>query len=768
MITIAPTRLEIIAEFEIFKIKERVFQIGALDSLLISKYSEFFNVINLGFKFVPSCFFSLSDLLLFFNYLFEDFLINLNKNFFLNKNNFKSKQEDSVDPFEKIIKNLRLNNNKDRKFPLQIETIEYEFEVYKELSKTTFSTFKNHLSIKEFKEIKTFIKNKPFKVVSCDKNVGSAIISHELYHSLSILHLDDKKNFTLLSEDPLELTQTIINNKLIELVLNNNISKKLAKTLLVKKPKLGSFNILPKIHKQKFGTRPIINSISHPTSNISQFIDFLLQPFVRSSQSFIKDSQNLIQKLEKLDFPDNIKICSLDFESLYSNIDLKDALKIISEFMKDKLSNSHINSIGFFNLLSLLFENNVFKFSNRYYKQITGIAMGSKCGPTVANIYLSCLEKSFLFIHKPLFYGRYIDDILCILYNDFDINLLLNFFGYLKLNLVCDEIVNFLDLNISYDKTNKKMQFSMFIKPTNTFSYLLTSSNHPEFIIKNLPTGIFIRIRRINSCIVNYYYFSTKIANQLASRGYDINTMNKTINNIASRSRNKLLEYKEKKDYKKDNIILCRYFDFNFLDLNFNLLNSLDNLSHKFNVISLNKFQIVSKMQPNIGAIIINNISSFIFDNNKFKYSSCLFKNCKVCNYGTTVKYFLELNNNIRLFFKNNSNCKSVKFVYIIRCTKCSFYYIGQSSKSVKDRISQHIYSINSFKLFNNHTPVSNHFNSDSHNISNFTFYIYQTDLEQNERLLIERKLIKLFLQCNINLMNLDRSNYFNLKSTRF
>lgn len=53
--------------------------------------------------------------------------------FFLNKNNFKSKQEDSVDPFEKIIKNLRLNNNKDRKFPLRIETIEYEFEVYKEL-----------------------------------------------------------------------------------------------------------------------------------------------------------------------------------------------------------------------------------------------------------------------------------------------------------------------------------------------------------------------------------------------------------------------------------------------------------------------------------------------------------------------------------------------------------------------------------------------------------------------------------------------------------
>ena len=133
----------------------------------------------------------------------------------------------------------------------------------------------------------------------------------------------------------------------------------------------------------------------------------MLQPFVITSDSYIKDSQNLIQKLENKTFPENIKICSLDFESLYSNIDLKDALKIISEFMQDKLSNNHITSLGFHNILKLLFDNNVFSYNKKYYKQIKGIAMGSKCGPSIANIYLSCLERSFLFIHKPLFYKRY-------------------------------------------------------------------------------------------------------------------------------------------------------------------------------------------------------------------------------------------------------------------------------------------------------------------------------------------------------------------------
>ena len=111
---------------------------------------------------------------------------------------------------------------------------------------------------------------------------------------------------------------------------------------------MGSFNILPKIHKPKFGTRPIINCINHPTSHISQFIDYILQPHVKLSKSYIKDSQNLIQKLETLKLPDNkdIKLSSLDFESLYSNIDLDDALFIIVDFMKDKLSSTEVLAVS--------------------------------------------------------------------------------------------------------------------------------------------------------------------------------------------------------------------------------------------------------------------------------------------------------------------------------------------------------------------------------------------------------------------------------------
>ena len=125
----------------------------------------------------------------------------------------------------------------------------------------------------------------------------------------------------------------------MDLKINKHISKRLYNSLIIKEPKLGSFNILPKIHKVKFGTRPIINCIRHPTSNLSLFIDAILQPFVQKSESFIKDSQNLIQDLDKYEFPSESKLCSFDFESLYSNIDLNDALHVITDFMKNKILN---------------------------------------------------------------------------------------------------------------------------------------------------------------------------------------------------------------------------------------------------------------------------------------------------------------------------------------------------------------------------------------------------------------------------------------------
>ena len=71
---------------------------------------------------------------------------------------------------------------------------------------------------------------------------------------------------------------------------------------------LGSFRILTKLHKEEFSLRPIVNCRNHPTSNISMLVDIILKNFVKNSESFILDSQNLIQKLYRSFLPSDYKI----------------------------------------------------------------------------------------------------------------------------------------------------------------------------------------------------------------------------------------------------------------------------------------------------------------------------------------------------------------------------------------------------------------------------------------------------------------------------
>ncbi len=258
-----------------------------------------------------------------------------------------------------------------------------------------------------------FLKQKPFKVANCDKNIGWAIMDNLIYDNLIFKELDENQNiYKKIQQNPLTETTNEIKIKLNELVNSNNLSDKLRKYLIgTSEFKLGKPRLLPKLHKQKFGTRLIINCKNHPTSNMCYFLNELLQPIVQKSESYIKDSQNLIQKFDNVRLDENTKLYALDFVSLYPNIDSNDAIEKITHYMSDKLNSDHITIIGFKTIIELIFFKNIFYYKNNFYIQINGISMGCICGPTLANLYVHILEKHWLNINRPLMYSRFIDDI---------------------------------------------------------------------------------------------------------------------------------------------------------------------------------------------------------------------------------------------------------------------------------------------------------------------------------------------------------------------
>ena len=126
--------------------------------------------------------------------------------------------------------------------------------------------------------------------------------------------------------------------------------------------------------------------------------------------------------------------------------------------------------------------------------------------PCLESIDYDILNAKWLDIQRPIYYKWFNFDI-------FIISLYFNLFNSsllpLKLNIVYREQVNFLDLDICVDSFRRKVSFKLFVKKTNTYSYLQTTFNHPKHVFDNIPKSIFYWSKKNCTYISNYLYFST-------------------------------------------------------------------------------------------------------------------------------------------------------------------------------------------------------------------------------------------------------------------
>ena len=67
-------------------------------------------------------------------------------------------------------------------------------------------------------------------------------------------------------------------------------------------------------------------------------------------------------------------------------------------------------------MMNVLLKFSAFSTLNGYYRQIEGLAMGSKLSPAISNIFLHMLESTIIENYKAqktiIFYTRYVDDCL--------------------------------------------------------------------------------------------------------------------------------------------------------------------------------------------------------------------------------------------------------------------------------------------------------------------------------------------------------------------
>ena len=72
------------------------------------------------------------------------------------------------------------------------------------------------------------------------------------------------------------------------------------------------FYTLTKIHKPTPVGRPIISGCSGPTERISAFVDHLIQPIAQLQASYLKDTTDFINFIERIKLPKSAIHVSMD------------------------------------------------------------------------------------------------------------------------------------------------------------------------------------------------------------------------------------------------------------------------------------------------------------------------------------------------------------------------------------------------------------------------------------------------------------------------
>ena len=141
-------------------------------------------------------------------------------------------------------------------------------------------------------------------------------------------------------------------------------------------PKTRKFYISPKIHKDNYPERPVINSINCHISEIPRFVDHHHESFVKEIPSYIKDTNNFVNKINNFKAPENQCLVTMDVKALYTNISFNENIAAVKR-KHDSYSKKVVATKVIKTFLALILKLKNLIFNSKSYLQIKRLRYGN-------------------------------------------------------------------------------------------------------------------------------------------------------------------------------------------------------------------------------------------------------------------------------------------------------------------------------------------------------------------------------------------------------
>ncbi|KAK2556809.1 hypothetical protein P5673_021016 [Acropora cervicornis] len=447
-----------------------------------------------------------------------------------------------------------------------------------------------------------------------------------------------------------------------------------------------------------------------PTENISAYLDEVLAPFVKNLPTYVKDTNHALHIFDSFRLytatPGHHFLSTMDVKSLYTVIPHDCGLQALAYFL-DKRDIKEPSTSTLRRLAELVLTLNSFSFNNDFYRQLGGVAMGSKMGPNYACLFVGYVEQQIREQYTgfiPQFHKR--DEL-----ENF-IDFVSNFHSALQFTSTITETeLPFLDVNLHISED--RIHTSIFYKVTDTHNYLHFSSFHPDHCKRAIPYSQFLRLRLLCSDDDDFLVKSREMMTFFSQRGYPLTSLEHGLRRVRTIGRPDVLSGSERGDTPVDSVpLVMTYHPFNtyikrYLLQHFRILSTDQQTRDIFPQPPI----VAYKHDVNLRDILVHSTDSSSTE--QPGSHACHRPRCQTCQFITPLTDIRGPKGTFTI--RDHFTCTSENLVYCLSCRRCSHLYIGETGRSLRSRIGEHLRSIR------NNTPgfpVAQHFNSAGHSIT--------------------------------------------------
>ena len=599
-----------------------------------------------------------------------------------------------------------------------------------------FSEPRSNLSIAECigqKWLLEMTKKQSIFISKADKGGATLILNYHTVAGEIQKELFDERKYEALNVKP-DVHCAAVADKAKEMIINlnsRNIISDKDKTLITGLNKNNNMKHAPeyraehpyiyplfKIHKlneQEIKSKniPPCRMVNAAKNGPLYRMEKWISPYLSSSSQvycqneFLLDTPHLIELIKDYNANEsnnegNIYLFTMDVKSLYPSIKPELALEAVADYLNSDITLDNNLKTIIENFVKFILEESFATYKNKCYKPKVGIPTGGCNSRQIADIFLQWLL--FKIVNPVInewwsfvkFWKRYIDDCIGLWTGNKE-----GFEEFLtKLNKetekfgICFPIeetqfgksVNFLDLNIYLDEENK-INYRLFIKPTDARRYLNPSSFHPKHVFNSIPFSQMLRIIKRNSKHETCISDINTIKTDLTKSGYN----QELLESCEIKAFQKVDEPGEELPSENNTIVFTVDYFENLKEFK-NLISDIqEDIKPLLGDI---KIKLSTRKNSSIGNLLVKNRSlcaeMSLSDNQK-----CGDRRCGVCPLMFTGNSTSI--NNKELKIPKNLSCKSKDCIYLCVCSQCSQNnsYFGKTMQEYHNRMTGHRQSFN-------------------------------------------------------------------------